>query len=205
MTSACPVPEFTTRHDEAVHYILRDILVSTRAPEHILSQLRFGKASLVSEHTWGERRVKIRAGVKVITDPELYHNRPDILVCLSNPTEVYVLEVAVSHLQNIRLQEEIKKVRYGKNSTVHVTHQNYKDVPRSYNIREAVGKIYKGPVKFGVQIFGSLGELLETEASKEFVRYLQQLGVRDTKILLYKCCTSICKATSKIIVKRLNV
>ena len=52
-----------------------------------------------------------------MTDPELHHNQPDILVILTNPSIVYVLEIAVSHLQNIRIQEQVKKLRYSKNST----------------------------------------------------------------------------------------
>ena len=39
VTSACPVPEFTTRHVEAEYNTLRDILVSTEAPKHILFTL----------------------------------------------------------------------------------------------------------------------------------------------------------------------
>ena len=48
-------------------------------------------------------RIKIRLGVKVQTDPELYHNRPDILLITMNPDNVFIIEIAVAHLQKIKL------------------------------------------------------------------------------------------------------
>ena len=203
--SACAEPEFTTRHDEVVFHILQAILTSTEAPEQIKSQLRFGKAALVTEHTWRDRRVKIRAGIKFQTDPELYHNRPDIVISLSNPAEIYIFEIAVSHLQNIRVQEELKRVRYTKNSTVPIRHQNFKDVPRTYNICEALGRMYRGPVKFGVLVLGALGEILNTDDHKGFTRHLKKLGSSEDEIkrLLIKSSVSVCKSTAKIIMKRL--
>lgn len=50
-----------------------------------------------------------------MTDAPLYHNKPDVVVYLTNPDEIFVFEVAVSHLQNIRSQEKLKKTRYTQN------------------------------------------------------------------------------------------
>jgi len=57
---------------------------------------------------WRERTVTIKVGMKILTDRPLYHNKPDVVVYLSNPMKTFVFEVAVSHLQNIRRQEELK-------------------------------------------------------------------------------------------------
>ena len=127
---------------------------------------------MVSDYMWGQRGVKVRAGIKVVTDPELYHNQPDIIVCLTNPNEVYVFEIAISHLQNIEVQESIKKIRYGKNSTEHITHQNFNNVPRSLNICEALGRMHKCPsVKLGVLVIGTLGEIVFTDTHRQCIKY----------------------------------
>ena len=204
VVSNCPVPAFTTRHDQAVHYILREILVGTEAPEDVLAQLPFGKAIMVSDYSWRNRQVKVRAGVKIKTNPALHHNRPDIVICLTNPNEVFVLEIAISHLRNIREQEQLKKVRYKRNSQIEITPQNYKDAPRSLNICEALGRMYKAPVKFGVLVLGALGEILRTEDHVESLTILNHLGVHKVQWLLRKCSVSICEATAKILVNRLN-
>ncbi|XP_014227239.1 uncharacterized protein LOC106652661 [Trichogramma pretiosum] len=205
--SACVTQEYTTRHDAAVRHVLHRILAGTRAPEHIRSQLRYGKAALVVEYAWGQRQIKIRAGTKVQTDPELYHNRPDIVVVATNPDTVYVFEIAVSHLQNIHRQEKIKQTRYGKNSTLHVTEKNYDTVPRDYNLVEALARMYKAPVKLSLMVFGALGEILETPGLASAYRHLQPLGATrdDLRDLENRCCRSICVATAKIIMRRLTM
>ena len=103
----------------------------------------------------GERHIKISAGVKMQTDPQLYHTWPDVVIYVDRPKRVFVFEVAVSHIKNLKLQKKIKRVRYEKNSTIPVNHQNYDDVPKSYNLCEALGKIYKCAVTLGILIFGA--------------------------------------------------
>ena len=46
--------------------------------------------------------MNVRAGVKIKTNFAVHHDRLDIVICLTNPNEVFVLEIAISHLQNIR-------------------------------------------------------------------------------------------------------
>ena len=145
-------------------------------------KITHGKATLVTEHTWSDRRVWIKAGIKFETDPELYHNHPDIVISLFNSSEIYVLEIAISHLQNIEVQEGIKRVRCAKNSKLNVTQQNFKDVHRE------------------------LGKILNTKSQKEFMGYLKKLGSSEDKIhrLVKTCSVSFCKSTSKIILQRLT-
>ena len=60
---------------------------------------------------------------------------PHALVIVSDrPKKVWVFEVAISHLQNVKVQEKVKRAPYAINSTVHVTHTNYDSVPRSINL-----------------------------------------------------------------------
>lgn len=107
--SACITPAYTTRHNIAVYWLLRYILRATNAPEEISSQLKYGSGSLVVEYMSKERQVKIIAGPKVITEPSIYHNRPDVLIKLTNPSMIYVLEVSISHLQKRAFTKKIKK------------------------------------------------------------------------------------------------
>ena len=205
--SACITPAYTSRHDYIVYRILKSIMIGSQAPEEILAQLKFRKASIVVEYKWGERDVKIRAGPKIMTDPELHHNRPDIMVILTNPNIVYVLEIAVAHLQNIRVQEQVKKVRYSKNSTEQITHTNYAQVHRDYNLIEALSNMYKCPAKLAIFIFGALGEILETEAMQAARKVLSALGVNHQQLeqLMELCSLTAAKESTKIIMRRLNL
>ena len=116
----------------------------------------------------------MKAGIKVITDPELYHNLPDIIVYLTNPSEVYVSDIAIS--QNIEVQENIKKIRYGKNSTEHITHQNFNNLPRNFNICETLGRMHKClSVKLGVLNIGTLGKILFTNMLRQYIKYFGEL------------------------------
>lgn len=200
------MPEYTARYDAVVHLLLRKILEGTKAPKPIHASLKFGKASILVEYTWNNRRVKISAGIKHQTDPLLYHNRPDITIHLTNPDIVYVYEIAISHIQNLRIQEKIKRVRYEKNSSVHVTHENYNAVPRSHNLREALSRMHRCPVKVHVMVFGALGEVLQTEDFTESSRALKQLGITESELsrITKQCSLYVCNWTSKIIVRRMN-
>ncbi|CAB0030724.1 unnamed protein product [Trichogramma brassicae] len=138
----------------------------------LLFVLRFGNAALVAEYSWGDRKIKIKAGSKIQMQPELFHNRPDVVIIATNPEVVYVFEVAVSHLHNIELQEKIKEVRYGKNSTLHITERNVDSVPRDLNISEALARMYKAPVKLAIMVVGALGEIMETPTLAATYRHL---------------------------------
>ena len=207
VAASCITPAYASRHDYIVFWILKSILQSTQAPEQIQSQLNFRKANLVVEYNWNDRNVKIQAGVKVRTEPELYHNRPDIIVTLTNPNKVYVFEIAVAHLQNVKLQEDIKRTRYAKNSMTHVTHENVTKVPRNYNIIEALSNMYKCTAQLAVFVFGAFGEIIETEEHKNTCKILSQLGINYHQMqnLLNKCSLTAANETAKIIIRRLGV
>lgn len=89
------------------------------------------------------------------------------------------------------MQEKLKLVRYAKNSTIHITHQNFDTVPRSHNIRNALGKIYKCPVKVCVLVFGA---------------FVESVGIKGLalKKLLKSCSFSVCESSAKMIIRRLN-
>ena len=142
---------------------------------------------MVSDYSWRNRKVKVRTDVKIQTNPALHHNRPDIVICLTNQNKVFVLEIAILHLRNIREQEQLKKVRYKKNSQIEIMPQNYKDAPRSLNIWEALDRMYKAPVKFGVLVLGALGDIQRTEDHVESLTILNHLGVHRVQWLLKNC------------------
>ena len=48
--------DYNIRHDEVVYWFRKGILECTTAPNEISSQLKFGKASLVAEYPWEQRR-----------------------------------------------------------------------------------------------------------------------------------------------------
>ena len=97
------------------------------------------------------------------------------------------MEFSVAHLQNLHVQESIKRVRYEKNSSIHITYKNYKDVPRDYNLVEALGRMHKCPVNLGVMVIEALGEVVCTEDYLNSFKILEHLGVKKTKQLLKKC------------------
>ena len=112
VVAACPSPEKTIRHN--TNYLLRGILRAASAPEEVLAQVKYATATVVADYKCGNREVKLRAGVKMQTDPQLYHNQPDIVIYISDPKCVYVFEIEISYLQNLRMQEKLKLVRYAK-------------------------------------------------------------------------------------------
>ena len=182
-------------------------MIGTQAPDKLNAQLKFRKASIFVEYKWKEREIKIRVGPKIMTNPELHHNRPDIIVMLTNPSIVYVLEIAITHLQNIRIQEQVKKVRYSKNSTEQTTHTNYAQVRRDHNLIETLSNMYKCPAKLAVFIFGALGEILETESMQAARKVLNALGVNNHQLqqLMEQCSLTAAKESTWIIMRRLNL
>lgn len=101
VAAACVEGAYTTRHDCVAHWLLKTLFTSFRAPRGCSRRLQFGRANCQETFQCGQRKVTIKAGKKLLTDRPLYHNKPDVVVYLTNPDEIFVLEVAVSHLQNI--------------------------------------------------------------------------------------------------------
>ena len=191
----------------AVYHVIRGIMTSTAAPKEDIAQLRYGKASIMSEYETSDgRRIKICAGMKIMTDPQLYHTRPDIVIVSDRPKKVWVFEVAISHLQNVKVQERVKRARYAVNSTVHVTHTNYDSVPRSFNLVEALGKIYKCPVTLCILVIGTFGKVIETEEYKKTTSELGKIGMKPSAVnaLMQKCSLNTCECSAKLIIKRIG-
>lgn len=105
VVSACLSPQYNTRHDLVVWWIISSLLQATEAPKEVTKELPFGKATLAADYTWGERRVRMRAGMKIFTEARLQHNKPDVYLILDNPREIFILEISVSHIQNLRRQD----------------------------------------------------------------------------------------------------
>ena len=204
--SACLNPEYTRRHDFIVFWIIKYILYNTCAPEDIHSQLNYGKASIVTNYAWNNRMLDLRAGTKIITNNECYHNRPDVVIHLTNPDIIYILEISVAHLQNIEVQEQIKHTRYGINSKIHVTDKNLAGIPRDFNIVDHLKDKYKCPVKLGVIVIGALGEILKTRNYQDTALIFEELNINEKKLknLLKKCSSSASMSTTKIILNRLK-
>ncbi|XP_044751637.1 uncharacterized protein LOC123311637 [Coccinella septempunctata] len=205
VSSACITRAYTTRHDYAVHWILKTLLKSLGAPEAIGTNLQFGKATLNVDFE-GKRKVEIRAGMKLLTEKRLHHNKPDIFIHLWNPEEILILEVSVAHLQNYRLQEKIKKSRYAINSCSHVDHQNVGEISRDLNLVGELQSLYNCPVHLGIFVIGCFGEIVATDEHKHFKKLLSRIGVTnlDMKILINKCSYSVAVSTSNIILKHLG-
>ena len=204
--SGCICPEYNVRHDFAVFWVIKYILLATKAPDDIKSKLNYGKASIVTEYNWGNRKIKIKAGVKIQTENRLYYNRPDIYIQLSNPDEILVIELSVAHLQNIDLQEKIKKTRYSKNSCIYINKDNYDTVPRDLNIIEHLKNAYKCPTSLGIFVIGALGEICLTPEHQNFKKLMNKVGVKGDyfKNLLKKCSVSVATSSAKLIIQRLK-
>lgn len=128
-----------------------------------------------------------------------------LLVILDNPAEVFVIEVAVSHLQNIKLQEKIKRLRYERNSMANITRVNVDTVPRDTNLIAELRHIYRCPVELGVLVIGAYGEALRTEEMKKMETIFGKIGVPGWKFnsLLKSACYSSAVSTTNILVNRL--
>ena len=202
---ACPTLEYNLRHDIIVSRIIRAI-VEASAPPAVREKCRFAKATMVEDFRWGERSVSIRAGVPVKTNNIIHHNKPDVMVILTNPAEVYVLEVAVSHLQNIRTQERIKRARYSVNSTIEVNQDNVGTVTRDTNLVDELRHMYRCPVELGVLVIGAYGETIDTDERKRTSTILRRLGVPEWrwKSLLSNVCYSAAVSTLTIIGNRMK-
>lgn len=63
VATACPVPAFTTRHDNAINWILKTNLQHTDAPPEVCTNIRFGQANVALDYN----KIKLRAGQKWFT------------------------------------------------------------------------------------------------------------------------------------------
>lgn len=102
-----------------MYWFLDTILSATRAPKMVRDRLNFGSATLFASYeseTLG--MLEIRAEGSVATDRPLHHNRPDLIIITSKPKMVYVVEVSVAHVQNLQMQERLKRARYERNSEI---------------------------------------------------------------------------------------
>ena len=88
----------------------------------------------------------------------------------------------------------------------HITLRNFKDVPKSFNICEAIGTMYKSSfVKLGVLVIGTFGEVLLTVIHKQCTKYFGELGINDrmSKKMLFHCSLEACNPTAKIMLRRI--
>ncbi|XP_044751627.1 uncharacterized protein LOC123311629 [Coccinella septempunctata] len=204
VSSACIQDAYNTRHDYVVHWVLKSLLSGLNAPEDI--QLQFGKATL-SVDFFGMRRVEIRAGTEILTEKRIHHNTPDTYLHLYDPEEIIILEISVAHLQNYRLQEKIKKVRYSVNGSAHIDHTNVDEACRDLNLMGELRSTYRCPVHLGVFVVGCFGEIVTTEEHKNIRKILIKIGINNLKmrILINRSSYSVAVSTSNIILKHLCV
>lgn len=203
--SACISPEYTERHNFVVYWLLDTILTATRAPRVVRDRLNFGSATLFASYpteTLGE--VEIRAGGSIATDRPLYHNKPDVVITTSQPKMVYVVEVSVAHIQNLRKQERLKRARYAKNSEVEVTPANHEELPRGNNVLEELRRIHRCDATLGVLVLGALGEVVRTPELMGMLRIASQLGIPAwmMEACLKRSSFSIAMTSCKLLVRR---
>lgn len=208
VSSACPTNSYITRHDNVVHWVLKTIINHLDAPEEISRSFQFGKASLNTNFKTQSREISIRAGIKFLTEKQLYHNKPDIWIKFTNPTEIYIFEIAVAHIQNYRLQEKIKKTRYAINSVAKIDNMNVQNIGRDLNLISEMENIHHCPVHFGIFIIGCYGEIIKTEEHNKFRNLLTKnlkMENKEVEHLMNKCCYSVTLSTSQILSKHLKI
>ena len=166
VASACPTRAFASRHDFVVHWTLKCILKSLGAPEESIKNLQFGKASIYCQFEVGRRNITIDAGNKILTEKRLYHNRPDITVKMTNPTQIFIFEIAISHIQNYREQEKLKHIRYAVNSVTKLTNSKITNIPRDLNLVSELEQIYRCPVHLAANQWGHRATLTDKQCYK---------------------------------------
>ncbi|XP_044750655.1 uncharacterized protein LOC123310990 [Coccinella septempunctata] len=207
VSASCICNEYTTRHDNVVYWTLKTLLTSLRAPNNYIRNLQFGQSTCRVDFEANNRKVSIQAGQKLLTERRLYHNKPDILVKLTNPSEIFIIEVAVSHIQNWRNQERLKRTRYAVNSVKHITEFNLSNTTRDLNIVTELGATYRCPVKLAIFVVGCYGELIATDEHKQFCEMMKkklQVSNRSMRNLLNHATYSVAVSTSNLLMKRLN-
>lgn len=206
VSSGCIINSYTTRHDHVVHWVLKTILLNLEVPADILASFPFGKVSFNPTFRSRGREVVVRAGGKILTEKRLHHNKPDLMIRFENPNTIYLFEIAVAHLQNIRTQEKIKKTRYSANSVEKVDHTNFETVGRDLNLVSELESQYKCPVHLGIFVVGCYGEIILTEEHNNFKRLLREIGLTNFEIatLINKCSYSVAVSTTNILMKHMN-
>lgn len=202
-----------------MYWVLKTILEATGAPPEIRDGLGFGSGRLQTGYTTKsvkknrrtreeeetETRIEIRAGGKVLTDCQLYHNKPDIVVRTTNPDRVYVFEVAVSRLSGMKAQERLKRCRYVTNGEEKVEPDDVGNVVRGRNVVSELSKMYGCEASLGVLVLGCFGEVVRSEEMENSISLLQSIGMTRRKVesCLQKCSYSIALATALLITRRI--
>lgn len=204
---ACPNHRYTHRHDCVVYWTLKALLQILKARDVLTTNIQFGKALYHAEFINKSKSVKIEAGYKIITEWKIYHNKPDILIKFTNPDEIFIVEVAISHIQNYRMQEELKRTRYEKNSVEQVTETNMREIPRDFNLVGELERRYRCPVQLAVFVVGCFGEIIETEEHVQFCNMLKkkvQMNKKQIQTMMNKASYSVAIPTSNILIRRMD-
>ncbi|XP_044750695.1 uncharacterized protein LOC123311015 [Coccinella septempunctata] len=206
VSSGCIIGAYTTRHDCVVHWVLKSILLNLNAPQEIMANFPFGKVSFNPTFVIEGRKVVVRAGGNIYTEKRIHHNKPDILVRFTNPEVIFIFEIAVAHVQNIRTQEKIKRTRYTVNGVESIDHRNHETVGRDLNLVAELESQYHCPVHLGIFVVGCYGEILRTEEHKNFASLLTQIGLTNFETrLINKCSYSVAVSTTNILLKHLSI
>uniref|UniRef100_A0A0N5C002 DUF2797 domain-containing protein n=1 Tax=Strongyloides papillosus TaxID=174720 RepID=A0A0N5C002_STREA len=158
------------RHNSAVYHIITELcrIMKVKCP------LRYPEASGIIKS--GD--MKIAAGVKyTFGTARIYHNKPDLV--WYTPDAIYVLEVSISSLKNVKSQIKMKTARYAVNSTEKLENfaaldnlmkgENFVDIlSQKENFKK---------VKFMPLIFCTYGEI-----PKETMKHLKELNFTKEKI-----------------------
>lgn len=137
----------------------------------------------------------------------MHHCKPDIYVHLTNPDEIYIFEVAVSHIQNLRNQEKLKTLRYKVNSVANVERFD-QQVTRDLSL---VGEVLKAhgycAVTFAVCVLECFGEVVATEEFRKFQKVMTErlrTTQRDWRHMIRKASYSVVASTSSLLMKRVT-
>ena len=207
VSTSCRQHSYTSRHDNTAYWLLREILTATGAPADIVRQLQFGKATITVDYRGTSADVSIRAGVPITTAGNIKHNKPDIMVRLSGDRDaVYVFEVAVSHLQNVEVQERIKNYRYARNSMIDINNENVENTPRGLNLIEDLRQTYNCKCSLGVFVVGCYGEVVDSDAMRRVQSMMESLGSSEGafKEVLRRAAYSCLTQTSCTLVRHIN-
>lgn len=207
VATTCHKHTYTPRHDGVVYWLLRTCLNALKAPDHVKTMVKYNKAALNTDFITNTNEISIRAGIPIVTNNKLKHNKPDIVIHLKGTEEkIIIFEVAVSHLQNYKVQEHIKRTRYDKNSIDEVNHQNYQNTSRNLNLVEELRQAHKCPVYLGVLVMGCYGEILQTEEHLNCLKLLKKIDATQSEIqelfkrAAYGCVTK----TAEILMRHLQ-
>lgn len=129
-----------------------------------------------------------------------------VQILSSEKNKTFLFEVSVPHLQNYRMQEGIKRVKYAKNSVANISHANFKTIHRDQNLINILSHAHRCEVHLGLLIIGCFGEVLETEEHRRFCELLLAIGVPQHAIptLIRKATYSVITETAKILMNRIR-